>query len=52
MGVVEGYENLSKITTKYGQRDIVHFRITDGRYINTSGILNIVGFVFICKFCI
>lgn len=34
MGVVEGYENISKITTRYGLRDIVHFRITDGRYIH------------------
>lgn len=32
IGVVEGYDPLSKITTKFGLRDIVHFRLTDGRY--------------------
>ncbi|XP_074360153.1 uncharacterized protein LOC141700251, partial [Apium graveolens] len=31
MGVVEGYENLSKIDTKFRERDILHFRISDGR---------------------
>lgn len=31
MGVIEGYAKLSKIKTKYGQRDILKFRITDGR---------------------
>ncbi|XP_074364501.1 uncharacterized protein LOC141705463 [Apium graveolens] len=32
IGVVEDYESLSKISTKFGQRDIVHFRLTDGRH--------------------
>lgn len=32
MGVVEGFEEISKITTMFGERDIVKFRITDGRY--------------------
>ncbi|XP_074342551.1 uncharacterized protein LOC141680148 [Apium graveolens] len=31
IGVLESYEELSKIGTKFGQREIVHFRITDGR---------------------
>ncbi|KAL8132901.1 hypothetical protein AgCh_008396 [Apium graveolens] len=32
MHVVEGYETLSKIKTKFGMRDIVKFRLTDGRH--------------------
>lgn len=51
MGVVEGYENLSKITTKFGQRDIVHFRLTDGRYKILLDLKNNHSFIFVFKLC-
>lgn len=32
IGVLEDFENVSKISTMYGEKDIVKFRITDGRH--------------------
>lgn len=31
VGVIEDFEKAKSISTKYGERDIVRFKLTDGR---------------------